>query len=201
MNQLLPYEQQIAEQMQRAPVPDMQDAVWARIEAILDAEMDAAENQPDETIIKHQIKKYSVPKVSVLVIILAVVIAMLINRKQSSNRVQKPKKETTVPVKQQTSTKEGKSLPDEPALLPVAEQKVIKANKNSLETGNDDSVFIMPPVQQVKPESKRNDSVLKINPPLIIKPQKDSIKKKPRGVSGISDSDYRFVMPEKDSIH
>ena len=39
MNQKTPYELQIADKLQQLPLPDLQDAIWARIERTLDIDM------------------------------------------------------------------------------------------------------------------------------------------------------------------
>lgn len=201
MNQLLPYEKQLAAQMQLAPVPDMQDAVWAKIEAMLDAEIIILEDKHEEIHTKNNKKNYTKHTLSIAIIILAVIIAVIINRKQRNSKLQKPKLEVTVPVNQKNSTENNKSLPYEPVLPPPLKQKSRKDKTSGFLTNVDDSAFIIPPLPQNNPVQKSHDSIIIANPSPAAFPQKDSLKKKPRGVSGISDSDYRFVMPKKDSTN
>lgn len=199
MNQLLPYEQQLADKMQLVPVPDMQDAIWARIEAMLDADVNSQETETTQQITNTKSKLFSKRRITIAAIILAALMAIIINKQKRKSNENKEKPEITVPVNPGPVNKNK--------VVPIQPESTIKRTSikrfNTID-GNahkePDSLFIIPTIKENNTVPKKVDTPV-INsklPPLIQK--KDTIMKKPRGVKGISDSDYRFVMPKKDSI-
>ena len=199
MNQLLSYEKQIADKMQLAPVPDIQDAVWARIEAMLDAEMNVQETETTQQITNKKNKIFSKRKITIAAIILTVILAIIINKQKRRSSLQKEKSSITVPVKPEAPVKKNNVVP----VQPESTIKTTPTKKMNLidDAGNiePDSVLIIPPVKDNNPLLKKTDLPVMINPAPPVLQKKDSVMKKPRGVKGISVSDYRFVMPKKDS--
>jgi hypothetical protein len=197
MNQLLPYEQQIAEQMQLVPAPDMQDAVWARIEAMLDADIHLEENNTPQKIEGHKNFNSSLA-LTAGIIILSILVTLVINRKQKSKNFIKQKPSITVPRQPVTIDKQEQELQNKPKMLPEAKQIHMKKNYAVIKKIN--SLFQVPPAESNIDEFKKPDSILRVKLPPLALQKKDSIMKKPKGVKGISDSDYRFTMPKKDSM-
>lgn len=199
MNALFPYEKQVAGKLEKYPLPDMQDAIWARIDTMLDASPGIDEPDTVEAIVEPANKIAWQLKVASIVIIIAVIVALSISKRKKRN-VQKDVPAITVPAKP-NSNKEADTDTKGIALPPAdAKPSGIKpGDDNTVKTIND-SLAVKPPLQNNEPLLKKPDSALTIK---SISPdirKKDTVVKKPKGIPGISDSDYRFVTPKKDSI-
>ncbi len=121
----------------------------------------------------------------------------IINKRKKRN-TQKDVPAITVPVK--PNSKKDADIDGD--VQPPASTKP-SGNKpddsNTVQPTND-SLAVKPPVQNNEPLFKKSDSSLTLKPILPDIQKKDTVVKKPKGIPGISDSDYRFVTPKKDSI-
>jgi len=192
VNKITPYEIKIAEQLQQLPVPDMADSIWASIELQLNADLVANQKATQ----KPAKGKPGLGKGFYLFIITAIIIIAIVlykNKKEAKkNNSQPPPPKTAI-------------------VNPVADSvsKAIDPAKNNIPMSNDarkkDSTAIpfIPgkrmsfdaPTQQSLPLSNADSlaAILKNKPSL---PSFDSLNlplKKPGGVKGISDSDYRII--------
>ena len=199
MNFKQPYEVLITEKLQAFPVPDMADAIWARIEAQLDTDMPT--DDPDGGS-PAPAGPSPFGKLVLGFGITAVVIAFLsifINsEKDPENNIIIPPSNTPSIISDPQSP-----APSEVPRRSPQQSTVVSAPKDSNQTVNDfiDSIVSRPAVQLPGPVPDSSSARLPtiITPPPVLPPVvKDSIKK-PRGVQGISDDDYRIEPKKKDT--
>lgn len=199
MDQRTAYELTITEKLRQLPVPDMQDAIWSRIEAQLDIDMPADDGggsagpqSPDWKNLLGRIGPFAV--------VVAVVTIFLINRSSRKNkpvqqRNQFPTTQTSTPSNNPSTAPPGRNR-SAPATYPATSNP----NPGPVVQSPGDSVSAPPVTFSLPPlgDSVLQSPVLVQTPPPLVKT--DSVaKKKPRGVTGITDGDYRIV-PKKDSI-
>lgn len=198
MNQKTAYEQIITGKLQAAPVPDMADAIWARIEAQLD--LDLPQNDPPPT------NGPSTPSGGIilggfsLVFVIALITFLLLKKEPTQNpttlqpanntTIQQNELETFVPPNEETSLKSIPVTlpPASTVLLPsISDSNTISATPSAVIAGNDSTTGALPvAISTPVSTSQKQDSLLPI--------------KKGRGVAGIKDEDYKIV-PKKDSIN
>lgn len=198
MDQRTAYELTITDKLRQLPVPDMQEAIWSRIEARLDTDLptddgggSAGPQSPDWKNLLGRIGPFAV--------VVALVTIFLVNRSARKNkpvqqRNQYPSTQTSTPPNNAANAPPGRNS-SAPVIYPAARDR----NLNPVISVPDDSVSAPPVTISLPPSS---DSTMQT--PVIVQtppPSKtDSVtKKKPRGVPGITDGDYRIV-PKKDSI-
>jgi hypothetical protein len=201
MNQLLSYEKQIADKMQLADVPDMQDAVWSRIEAMLDADINAQQTETTKQEVKTKDTLFSKKRITIAVIILALLLAIAINKQKRNSALKKENSGHTLPQRTDTVFRNEQELP-------LQKESIIKKSSsnqmNPLEGSGKlahDSMVIVPTEKGQNTSVQKIDSSNMFKPVEPLLPKKDTVMKKPRGVTGISDTDYKFVMPKKDSTN
>ena len=208
MNHLTTYEQLIADKLQQLPVPDMADAIWARIEQQLDVEM-PVDKPGDPGNGNSSLPGFRFPGNIVLYIFLATLVSVIfyLNRPgqhketfitPSSNTITIPATDDHIQKKYASPEKQAETIYTDRADLPVDQ---IRENAVT----EKEQPFI--PTQTV--ETKENEAVKKQEiPPLIETVQKktttapiqDSVPKKTRGVKGITSNDYRIAPVRKDSL-
>lgn len=206
MNNKATYEVIIAQKLEQLPLPDLQEAIWSRIEDQLDLDMPGDEGGPDAPDAPTSPDWTNLLyKAGPFAVIVAVVTIFIINKNNTAkNRSAQSNK--SVPATQQVDRK-----PATGAGPPVAAE-----NKTAVQKGQTvhypaapkepvsqlvDSVSQQPVVASTQPPA--TDSVQQAAPTLV---QADATEQKPapppqkksRGVKGISASDYRLV-PKKDS--
>lgn len=198
MDQRTAYELTINEKLRQLPVPDMQEAIWSRIEIQLDTDMptddgggSAGPQSPDWKNLLGRIGPFAV--------VVALVTIFLVNRSARKNkpvqqRNQYPSTQNSTPPDNASNAPPGRNS-SAPVIYPAARDR----NLNPVISVPDDSVSAPPVTISLPPWS---DSTMQT--PVIVQtpppPQTDSVtKKKPRGVTGITDGDYRIV-PKKDSM-
>jgi hypothetical protein len=205
-----PYEILIAQKVEQTPVPDMADSIWAAIEQQLDAGAPDGPDGGDNTSSPKPPGK-GMPGAGKLLYVLvpaAIIIATAWyfagNKKTPTNKAEQitpviPAK-TTISAQdsvQQSSTPfkknnpplllqpDNKTLPntaDAPGILPYN-------RPDSLQT-----IFF--------PGKQPDTASVKNNAPVIIPPDTATVsppQKKPKGVKGITDSDYKIITTDKDS--
>lgn len=202
MNSLLPYEEQIAGKLEELPLPNLQDAIWARIETMLDADDALEGNEIKEDKIINEVtgnEKIFNKKTIALLIIIAMIISIILVKKQKNKQPQTRQPEiintvlqqTPIDIKQKDSDLVKPVLPDK--------QKVRLLPTDNIQQSN---ISIDTSVKQINPlvNPPVSDSTFQRKTQLLPPAQKDSVIKKPKGVSGISDSDYKLKGVAKDSI-
>lgn len=208
MNKKTTYETLIGEKLTQLPVPDMADAIWAKIELELDAA--PGTDGGDQPISSQQLPASMMTAATKtgLIILTVAAIALLIIL-YTKNKRKNPADVKAIPATIQENGKKPVTdsvvsiISNTPGTGTVAPfqplpQKTGDVPPSLINPVFNDSVFNEPQ------KNNRSDSAISINkPPLLIKP--DSMAaippppKKSRGVKGIEDSDYK-ISSKKDSL-
>jgi cytoskeletal protein RodZ len=193
MDQRLSYEQLIAGKLQSIPVPDMSDAIWARVEAQLDIDMptDDGGSAPQSPPSGPGIIGWGL---SVFVVVLISLFLLYKNNSKNS------------PIQTPSTTNQPISTPVENSAGPPEQdakdiRRSITADPQTPvdnATVKQDSIAPDPIVVNTP---LRVDSISReiTQPPVASSLPRDTTAtgKKKKGVSGISEADYRIV-PKKD---
>lgn len=196
MDQRLRYEQTISSKLDALPLPDMADAIWSRIETQLDIDMPSDDGPSGSNGPQSPLPRIIVGG-SAFVIIIAFISIFLLPKNKNQNQQQLP-----------NAISPGLSI--EQTIKPPGEQRKniesplnqVKQQDNTLPVvmnNLSDSSLVMPSI--IPPDSNKVTNNALVQNPLPLPPKIiDSVQqgKKKRGVSGISDNDYRIV-PRKDS--
>jgi hypothetical protein len=196
MDQKAAYEITITEKLEQLSVPDMVDAIWARIETQLDIDMptdDGPANPPGSSP-----SGSGLWNIAGLALFIAALVAVIyFTNKKPNNTIDDAGSSNTGTIISAPGNTNDKPPPS-PTLSPQQQQ-----------TLPDQNLFRPSPLvadsaadQQTAPADRpviNNiiDSAAIIAPPVVNKP--DSTQKKGRGVKGISDNDYRVTPAGKDS--
>jgi hypothetical protein len=200
MDQKQAYELTIAEKLGALPIPDLKDAIWSRIEDQLDIDLPTDEGggssgpqSPDWRSILARTGPFAV--------IVAIITLIIVNKQKRKN--QDPVQTRPFPSAQTTQPQKSGANPQNksgPVIFPGTAKQTSRPGVNQ----PGDSVLNRQPVIADNP-FPLDSTVLQtslppqINPPLVVAPSpKDTIQKKPKGVKGLTDGDYRIV-PKKDS--
>ena len=200
MNKKTAYEVTITGKLKELPLPDnMEDVIWARIKTQLDEDMptDDGGESPD------------VPSggggwywSAGSVLFMAALTAVFFLTKKPTPNQQTPlfpqtiQTATPLPAVEQNSDPPPPSPPPNNALPPVTPGGNLPLVTSPLSTPLTGAAPAVPIAGLPMPDSLRQTTVLS-RPPLLL--DTTAARKKPRGVSGITDNDYRIV-PEKDSL-
>lgn len=189
MNEQPLYEQQIASKLEQLPVPDMADAIWMRIKDQLDADMPTGGHTPPPPPPPRP-RSTGRGKGILSIIIASIVIIYLVT----------PKKQPHIPVPDRVPA-DSTSVFTPPATQQPGPHPAVK-RKPSVPGMPEQQQDTATPVQPPLLPSVQQDSI-PVTPPLLSPPvitpmapvKTDTVpaKKKPRGVKGISDSDYKIV--------
>lgn len=200
MDQRAAYEMIIAEKLEQLSAPEQVDAIWARIEGMLDTEMPADDGPGDPPVTPPSGRRAR--RVGGVAIFFAALIATMyfINKKPITNTGN-----TTTPFDSTTTIIEHRNNANnkpppvnsmQPSRQPVPNKDAPVQPSVPLPVNMDSLLFKGRDV----PAAVRTDSVMN-SPPFtpVLTPPADTVKKKSRGVKGITDDDYRIV-PKKDSV-
>lgn len=193
------YEKTIAGKLQSLPVPDMTDAIWSRIEAQLDIDLptnDGGGNtNPPSSPSGPGIIGWGL---SAVVIALITIFLLSKNKSEPTNNNQ-----TSNPVRE-TIQQPVQTINDPPPQNNLNTPPVIQTDDPVIDnTANrSQDSLTQQPITGVSIESP-DSSVINKNPPLVTAPTpttKDSLPagKKRRGVTGLTDNDYRIEPTKKD---
>ena len=190
------YEITITSKLEALPLPNLEDAIWSRIETQLDIDLPTDDGGGNTPAPKSPINFGWFGGVGLFCI--TAVLFSLFMLTQSKNREQS--KSTS---SQEVTTGQVDSISDErpPPTAPRGKSSnVVSPNITSNDSNN-----IVPPIDsnvttnQAVLSQPKDSSQVQLAPPVAIVPQKDSMPpKRSRGVKGITDSDYRIV-PKKDT--
>ncbi len=188
------YEQTIAGKLDALPLPDMADAIWARIEARLDAEL-PPDNGPGGHSPNFPAGGFFIGGLS---IILLTVLYLLFKPAPNNQQPQ-----IDIPASNTTTVQPAAPLPQS---SPPGNSSIVTAPAGNNAAG----APALPPIQQdsnlisnippaLLPDTATQTAILP-QVAAVSPPKKDTLPpaKKGRGVSGITDDDYRIV-PKKDS--
>jgi len=189
MNQRHLYEQTIAGKLEALPLPDMADAIWSRIEGQLDIDM-PTDDGPDGDNDPHS----PAPRIiigSIAFVFLVAFISFFFFSKNNNQHqrfndaINPPAQNQEQFLKPADPPKETNAKREEKSARNISPQQNLSV----------DSAVIEPTPGFVdSPTVINNAPQIAVPAPLIVKPP-DSLPpgKKRKGVSGISDSDYRIV--------
>jgi len=187
MNEQPLYEQQIASKLEQLPVPDMADAIWMRIKDQLDADMPTGGHTPPPP---PRPRSAGRGKGIFGIIVASIVLIYLIT----------PKKQSHIPAPDRVPA-DSTSFFTPSTIQQPGSQPAVK-RKESIRSTPEQQHDTVSPVQPPMLPPVQQDSIL-LTPPVLSPPvippmvpvKTDTVpaKKKPRGVKGISDSDYKIV--------
>ncbi|ULQ56717.1 hypothetical protein KJS94_00725 [Flavihumibacter rivuli] len=225
MSQALPYEQLIAEKLEQLPpLPEMADAIWARIEKQLDDEMPTDDTLPDNGPsgpISGSGGLSSLGRLGLLAIGAIILIYWLnyrkadlfspwVNPQEQLDKPVAPENKAVSPgVKDApgTTAPTGNPGPTVNPSLPVApgrSDSVATPDSSLQVSGDSQEALSTEPVlpgnvdDSKKPEIQQGDvKEAPLNPGRI--PDSSRIRKKPAGIKGIGPEDYKIVPQKKDS--
>lgn len=195
MDERLQYEQLIGSKLQGLPVPDMQDAIWARVKAQLD--IDLPTNDPDEGNLPHPPKDPGSIGWGLSVVIIALVSTFLILRNKPT-----VKDDTSNP----TTTEQTSSPATQNTGPPESKQTTTKKTNPSADNHNTSAptIVIDSPtkgdvraIDDLSMDSTKSKTATNL---VIAAPERrDSTAplKKGKGMKGLNDSDYRIVPKTK----
>lgn len=177
MNNKTTYETIIAEKLGHLPVPDMQDAIWARISAQLDTDM--PENDPPAQPQPPRPR----PVLPIAgVVITCIILYFLFPRPEQKEAIQPvhPPRDSTQIIIPETS-------PPPPAKLkPLLPEPVEPAPLPLLQVQQD---TILPVIEE------QDTVLLQQATPVLVQP--DTVVPKKKGVKGLTDDDYRIAPVKK----
>ena len=198
MDERLKYEQLIGGKLQSLPVPDMQDAIWARIKAQLDIDLPTDDGDGGSSP-----QSPSVPKVIgwglSIVIITLITVFFLIKNKPVAKESTTNKATTTEQIVSPAQQNSGPPLPAKEVNKSLA--PVITENNAPFQTLSQDSArqqFPGADMPQISlPDIDNVQTNIAAPPSVTVNlPQRGdtaSQMKKPRGMQGLTDSSYRII--------
>ncbi|OLY93979.1 hypothetical protein SAMN05444008_12544 [Cnuella takakiae] len=190
------YEVIITSKLDELPIPDMADAIWARIEAQLDLDLPTDDNGGDVPVPTD-------PPVGTGLWIGAAFLAFVgalfaYYYFQSPPTKSQPQPIETSSVAPTRDTLQTALSPAKQSPAPPGKPKQEAANAAGTIVSYQDTTTAIPDfVKVVTPPKDSSTSVAAISPPPGKQQEPDSIPKKKRGLQGINDKDYRIV-PKKD---
>lgn len=225
MSQALPYEQLIAEKLEQLPpLPEMADAIWARIEKQLDDELPTDDTSPDSGPsgpITGSGGMSSLGRLGLLAIGAIILIYWLNYRKADlfsplgspQEQLEKP---ASPPNKVESPGNKGAAGAEVPAGTPGASVHsnvpIVPGVSDSLSTNAPPPQVPGDSLQVVSPEPLQPGNVEGINnigsQQVEVKetpinagklPDSSKLRKKPTGIKGIGPEDYKIVPQKKDS--
>jgi len=200
MDERLKYEQLIGGKLQSLPVPDMQDAIWARVKAQLDMDMPTDDGDGGST--PHSPSGPTIIGWGLSVVIIALITLFFLFKNKPSI---KTNSEQPASVQQPISPNDqNNSPPLQKSSTPNKTTNVVGngANNSVTNISNDSSriqhqPFTIAPSAGDSVKTNLSPSLVTLSPP----PLADTgtiPKKKGRGMTGLSDSSYRIIPKNKD---
>lgn len=189
LNTTTPYEQLIAAKLDQVPVPDMSDSIWASIEMQLDAVVDTPDKKPVQ---KHTGKGWYG---AAGIMVAATALFWYYSHKDPAPGHTAPHK--TIPAAEAPLPAPDSTRMIEKKVVPVKPLKIKKDSpllKDSIST-EPVPVQDMPPVK-TDSTAFHYDRIQGYHPDSISAKPKG---KKPKGVGGITDDDYK-ISGNRDSV-
>jgi len=199
MDEKAAYELTIAEKLEQLTVPDKVDAIWARIEALLDIDM-PTDDGSGEPLVNPPSGSGLWNITGIALFIAALIATIYFTSKKpniNTNTINTPRDSVTTIINRPASTN---NKPPPAELAPQPSQRSIPDSSASLQS----SLPLPVSIDSLSfkgidnPSALLSDSIANNLPATpVVTPPADTGKKKGRGVKGITDSDYRIV-PDKD---
>jgi hypothetical protein len=196
MDERLRYEQLIGGKLQSLPVPDMQDAIWARIKMQLDLDMPTDDGDGGSTPPSPTAPRIIGWGLSILIIALVTTFFLTKNKPAAKNNSEQP-----ATIEQTVSPNAQSNSP------PLQKDNTLNTNapvntgaNNSFSDIGSDSVAMNNPLTDL-PLTNDSAGTNSSSPSITLSPPPSAdtssvVKKKGRGMTGLSDSSYRIV-PKK----
>lgn len=202
MDQKTTYEQLITEKLEGMPVPDMADAIWARIETQLDLDMPTDDGGSDPAPDAPSGSGW-VGGAGLFAFVVALVTLFIINKNHKKKEPVIPSTNTTQKINDVQNSK-AEVAPDSLKQVDWRPQAVIPENPVNPtlipqdDTRKEDTIAIVPQAVLIQPFVPDTiHTITTMTPPKV---NQDTVKpKKSRGVPNITDNDYRIVPVKKDS--
>ena len=199
MNGKPAYEQLIADKLQTLPVPDMADAIWARIETQLDIDLPNGDGGGESPAPQAPGGGSNLlGQIGMLIGIVALLTFFIINKQNKQENIQPSINPPATEVIQTDSTPPDKAPPGN-----SIQPQMLQSNQTTATTplpATPDSAFNNA-VTNVTTDSTTTDNTA-VAPPPVAAPlpvTADSTAPKRRRGVALSDADYRIV-PKKDSL-
>lgn len=198
MNRKTTYEIKITEKLQHLPLPDLEDAIWARVRAQLDIDLPTDDNDggagPDAPSTGGWTWSGGV------FLFVAAFVAVFFLRKNDVQPSVSPSIPTqnaapvSSPVPQQTTTPAPIRSGREPTSLPQTSSGI---SPGPFVSPSSDSLTVAPPLTTLPAADSLQRTTLVVPPPVVV----DTTRPRPKtkGVRGLTDEDYRIVPARRDS--
>lgn len=199
MNEQPLYESQIAAKLEQLPLPDMADAIWLRIKDQLDTDMPDGGHTPPPPPPPRPVnsRRTRLGRLGLIVIVAVALLIWLLPEKQQHLPVLSTIADSSV-------TDTGQLVPGPlPAKLPALKRPGVSLPAVSGTVADTTGVIVPAPAIVLPSEPDTAVIPAPVQPvitPGTLPPQRKdtvTVKKKPRGVPGISDSDYKIVPATK----
>jgi hypothetical protein len=201
MNHSSTYEALIAGKLEQLPVPDMADAIWARIEQQLDVDMPVNDQTPPSG----GNAGLRFPGTIFSVFLIALVSVVLLWKKNnisvqvpSPQRYTQPERIQSVGVVDSIIPIHRIAPKNDPIVLPVSAVK--QSDSSAILPAEVNNETVVPVVSSLpeKISKVESQSIPEINK-TIPAPAVDSVAKKQRGVKGIPSNGYKIAPVKKNS--
>lgn len=196
MNEHIPYELTIAQKLQQLPLPDMTDAIWARVERQLDIDLPTNEGgTPPST--PPGTGWIGGPMLGLFVGAFLFTFLFPKKEKTSTNKTFPASGTVTkaLPVRQQPDPDQSSRVNAKAVRTPEAGNTNMIIDPPVLSIANPDSIIAITPSPQ--PDAPQASTVILPKPRIVMD---STLSKQGRGVTGITDNDYRIVPTQKDSL-
>lgn len=205
MNKRFTYEQIISNHLDNIPIQDMQDIIWQKIEKeLIHQEVNTSSNTTtNKTFFPRKKYKSVILELLTLGTALGLLILLIAQFKNTKSRqlpspiIHKHQPSIDIPQKGEQKKDIHRKQDGSPA---PSNPKVDTSGFNLPDIKpKEDSINLYIQKNELPNPSIEAPAVQK---PLIIQPpKKDSLPRKSRGVSGISDSDYYFKLIQRDTLN
>src|SRR5215218_384107 len=196
MSQKKAYEQTITGKLEALSLPDAADTIWARIEFQLDIDMPTGDGG-DNGLASPSGGSW-IGRGGLFIFVLGFVTIFLVsnnNKKQSITKTNPVETKTSPGTNNLNATNNERHNLTRLPIQPKRTSSSVKAAINKVDdTPSAIPITIEPAAGDILPQ----DAVIKPPPLLVVDSAQQKRKKK--GVSGITDNDYRIVPVTKDSI-
>lgn len=195
MNERKAYEQTIKGKLEAIPLPDMENAIWTRIETQLDIDMPTDDSEGDAPSPNNPSGFGWIGGAGIIIFVVALISIFITNNKTNTESSPTPTETSITPSDTVT-----------PSITPTINQDddpLVVSPSNSLsaspiDTSNASAPNLAPPF--VAPVADDTTPAVSRAPDTnLILPDSTAPKKKGRGVQGINDDDYRIVPAKRDS--
>jgi hypothetical protein len=207
VNQLLPYEQVIADKLNHTAIPDMANEIWAVIETELGPDSPTNHESGDNSPASSPSGITRISWLKFLIVAIVTVAVFLLVKKRNTNNY-KQKNTPAVPAIENNMNKDSvvtDSFSQNPAIPANKEINRIPIKPMIIDSTAEPILLSDPPLLNNQADSIVKPPQVIILPtdnPITVKPD-EKLKvpeKKGKGAKGIKDSDYKIVSKNKDSL-